>query len=41
MMKRLGVRQFADAIRVAVLATGRGVSVQPDHACDNRAWPRG
>ena len=41
MMKRLGVRQFADAIRIAVLATRRAVSVQQDHACDNRAWPRG
>jgi two-component system response regulator FixJ len=41
MMKRLGVRQFAEAIRVAVLATGVEAKARSDPGPNDRAWSRG
>jgi two-component system response regulator FixJ len=41
MMKRLGVRQFAEAIRIAVLAASRAEAVRPVPASGHRARPRG
>ena len=40
MMKRLGVRQFAAAIRIVVLATSLGAEASSDPASDDRAWSR-
>jgi two-component system, LuxR family, response regulator FixJ len=38
MMKGLGVRQFAEAIRIAVLAGGLGADAHSCPASDDQAW---